>query len=118
MDNWTTGFPDPEELQGTGFLCNYHLIGDDAFPLKPDIMRPFPFRQHNQEQHVVNFRLSRARCVVENAFGILANRFRVFLAKIALPNYYFCNYYYYCLNVFTVISYITIYHWATTSSLW
>ena len=85
MVNWTIGFSDPEELQGTGFLCNYNLIGDDAVPLRPDIMKPFPFRQLNQEQHVFNYRLSRARSVVENAFGILANRFRVFLTKIALP---------------------------------
>ena len=85
MDNGTIGFPDPEELQGTGFLCNYHLIGDDAFPLRQDIMKPFPFRQLNHEQHVFNYRLSRARRVVENAFGILANRFRVFLTKIPLP---------------------------------
>ena len=85
MDNGTIGFPDPEELQGTGFLCNYHLIGDDAFPLRKDIMKPFPFRQLNYEQHIFNYRLSQARRVVENAFGILANRFRVFLTKIALP---------------------------------
>ncbi len=84
MDDGTICFPEPEELQGTESQCNYHLIGDDAFPLRKDIMKPYPFRQLDFEQHVFNYRLSRARRVVENAFGILANRFRVFLTTIAL----------------------------------
>ena len=69
MDNGTIGVQDPEELQGTGFLCNdhLHLTGDDAFLPRQDIMKLVPFRQLNREHHVFKCRLSRARFVVENA---------------------------------------------------
>ncbi len=61
------------------------FVADDAFPLKSFIMKPFNGKSTDSvERRTYNYRLSRARRVVENAFGILANRFRVFLAPIPL----------------------------------
>jgi len=84
LQNRTASIPDPTCLPGSDELCSYHIVADDAFPLRDEIMKPFRHRQLTIEQRIFNYRLSRARRCVENAFGILANRFRVFLTTIAL----------------------------------
>lgn len=58
---------------------------DNAFPLHRHIMKLFPHRSQNTRERIFSYRLSRARRTVENAFSILANRFRVFLSPIDLP---------------------------------
>ncbi|XP_057299342.1 uncharacterized protein LOC130629968 [Hydractinia symbiolongicarpus] len=76
----------PQRLVGNGeYLLPHFIVADDAFPLKKYIMKPYAFRGLSREKRIFNYRLSRARRIVENAFGILANRFRVVLSPMLLP---------------------------------
>ena len=84
MDRGLLNFPPPEPLPNTNTMMPFMLVGDDAFPLRSDLMKPYPYRQMVHDQKIFNYRLSRARRVVENAFGILANRLRLFRSTICL----------------------------------
>lgn len=53
------------------------LIGDSAFKFSQTVMKPYPFSTSaTLEQQTFNYNLSKARRVVENAFGHLKARFR------------------------------------------
>lgn len=60
------------------------IVRDDAFPLKPFLMKPYSRRDMSLKERIFNYRLSRARRVSENAFGLLVAKFRIFERPIPL----------------------------------
>lgn len=74
--------PQPSALPNTSQKFPYVFISDEAFALGPNLMKPFGLNVLNENRHVFNYRLSRARSVVECAFGILNSKFGVFQKDI------------------------------------
>lgn len=84
LEQRTANIPQPTPLPGTDMTMPFFVVADEAFPLKSYLMKPFARRGLSREQRVFNYRLSRARRIVENTFGIFANRFSFFLTTINL----------------------------------
>ena len=78
----TLTIPEPEVLQNTNVCVPYVLVGDEAFPLRENLMKPYPKEVLGLKERIYNYRLSRARRTIENAFGIAASRFRIFRRPI------------------------------------
>ena len=71
--------PEEKPLPRTmGPQIPFVFVGEEAFFLQQHMMRPFPGKLLLQQKRIFDYRLSQARRIVENAFGILAACFRVF----------------------------------------
>lgn len=79
LEEKTMRIPPPSILQ-VPYLVEvpYVILADKAFALNEYTMKPFPGEpEKGSKERIFNYRLSRARRVVENAFGILSSVFRV-----------------------------------------
>ena len=79
--------PEPEVIKGENFKMPYFLVGDEIFPLKNWLMRPYAGSALTDDRRkLFNYRQSRARRVIENTFGIMVAQWRIFQTPInAIP---------------------------------
>lgn len=76
--------PESEPLPGRNVCIPYTIVADDAFALKPNMTKPYATRNLSGSQRIFNYRLSRARRCIGNAFGIMAARFRILRSPVSL----------------------------------
>ncbi|XP_023935468.2 uncharacterized protein LOC112043965 [Bicyclus anynana] len=70
--------PTSRPLPGFQEPVPFVFVGDEAFSISNNVMRPYSGKHLSVKQRVFNYRLSRARRYVECTFGILANKWRIF----------------------------------------
>jgi hypothetical protein len=77
MESEKLSIPPPEIMPQTTYALPYVFPRDQAYPLKRNLMRPFPQRSLNDERRYFNQQLSCARKCVECAFGILCAKWHI-----------------------------------------
>lgn len=74
--------PPSAELQGSNIIAPYVFVGDEAFQLTDNLMKPYNAASLTPQKRQFNYKVSRARSVVECAFGQLSARFQIFRQPI------------------------------------
>lgn len=82
LQRGTLSVPGNVALPGTSNEAPHVIVGDEAFPLKTYLMRPYPGQDLDISKRIFNYRLCRVRRIVENAFGILVQKFRIYNRRI------------------------------------
>nr|CAI5861399.1 unnamed protein product [Callosobruchus analis] len=95
FNKWTFGrklaqnclnMPEAKPLPNTNDTpLPYMFLGNEAFPLNNNFMKPYPRSNLNTQRRIFNYRLSRSRRTVECAFGILSNKWRIFHTSMTIP---------------------------------
>ncbi|XP_063230841.1 uncharacterized protein LOC134535573 [Bacillus rossius redtenbacheri] len=78
MVDGTLRIPVPAQISRTvNEIVPFLFIGDEAFGLSENMLRPYGGRNLSQKKKIFNYRLSRSRRYIECSFGILANKWRI-----------------------------------------
>ena len=87
LHNGSLCLPQDECLPNVLAKARYCFMGDEAFPLKDNLQRPYPGKNFPEKLRIYNYRLPRARRVVENGLrmlGILSSRWRFLRSPIQM----------------------------------
>lgn len=70
-------FPEPKIFPNTNIQVPFFMLGDEAYPLLPHLMKPYQRKTLNFRKRSFNNRLSRTRKPVECGFGILYKKWYI-----------------------------------------
>lgn len=76
LENKTLNIPSDRSLPMRDKAIPFVMVADDAFAMKSYLLKPYAFNNLSVEERIFNYRLSRARRIIENVFGITSARFR------------------------------------------
>ena len=82
IEDGSISFPDSESLGIGGPKVNFFFLWDNAFPLKLWLMMPYSSHTMDLKEMVFNYRIRQGKIVLENAFGMLTSRFRIFQSPL------------------------------------
>lgn len=85
IERGNLNLPPPTPLPGKNIDLPYVILSDEAFALTTNVMKPYSGTHDvGSKERVFNYRLSRARRIVENVFGISSAVFRVLRKPLLL----------------------------------
>lgn len=82
LDTYKLHIPESTPMPNDAFDFPFYTVGDEALPLKINLMWPYPKRVLDNEKRIFNYRISRGQNSVECAFGMLASTFEIFQRPI------------------------------------
>jgi len=77
LESRSLKLPEDRVLPNSELTLPYVFVGDEAYPLTTYLMKPYSRRTLDRSKAIFNYRLSRARLVVECAFEICASKWRI-----------------------------------------
>jgi hypothetical protein len=78
FNSQSLNLPKPRHLyNGNPTKFPYVFVADDAYALHKHMMKPYAKTALTRERRIFNYRQSRARRIVECAFGMMSKKFRV-----------------------------------------
>lgn len=88
LDSNRLNIPPCKIPPGGNVALPHVIVGDEAFPLSTNVMRPYGREQarEDEEKKIFNLRLSRARNTVEDTFGQLVKKFRLFERRLCMSH--------------------------------
>ena len=84
LETNTFNMPNIECIPSTDISVPFVLLGDDAYPLKPYLLKPYSRQNLTEEERIFNYRLSRARRCIECAFGMLVAKWRCLKTELQI----------------------------------